>query len=127
MHPRFALAASIAGALALSACMRMAPPTPSTADAFAAMPAGRAVELVVRVDSVSGATLRGRLAEQVRESTYSLTKPVTLILPPQTPVSMGSIGDIQPNAVIFVRAIVTARGQAQIKKATVLTSYVHIE
>jgi hypothetical protein len=124
---RIAFVVVLLFALALSACIRMSAPTPATAQAFASAPIGQPVELVVRVDSLEGMTLRGRLAEQVRGTYYRLAGPVTLSLPRQTPVSMGTLADIRPNSIIFVNAIVTGRGAAEIKKAVVLTPFVHIE
>jgi len=119
--------ACTAASLLLSACMRMNAPTSATAQAFASAAIGQRVELVVRVDARAGSTLRGQLAEQVRGSTYRLAGPVTLTLPQQTPVSMGTLDDVQPNAIVFVQALITGRGSAEIKKLVVLTSYVHIE
>ena len=102
----------------------MGPPIPMTAAQFANASTGQNVEVLIKVDSFERTTLRGHLAEYVKDSSYRLTsQTVTFFCPPDVQVVMGSADDIKPGSAVYVYAVVTSAGHADAKKAVVVTQY----
>ncbi len=107
---------------------QMAPPIPMTPAQFSSAVSGANVTLVLRVATYSRSTLDGELLERESDSRYKQSgKNVELYLPPETPFVMGSASDLKAQAVIFVYAVATTPGHADVKKVVVVTPYVTVE
>lgn len=115
-----------AASLPNDAIAGMGPPPIITASAFADAPIGQTVELLVKVDSFNRTTLHGHIGEHGDGMTYRLTKnAVTLFVPSDLQVVMGTMADVKPNAAVFVSAVKTAPNRADVKNLVVATPYVH--
>jgi hypothetical protein len=115
-------------AAAGAARAQMAPPTPTTAAQFDSSPVGQSVTLAVRVDRLARTALEAELLERVNDSLYKATgKRVALYLPAEAGFVMGSMSDLKPGAIIFVYAVTTTAGHADVKKIVVVTPYVKVE
>jgi hypothetical protein len=111
-----------------TAAAQMAAPIPLTAAQFAATPSGQSVTLAARVNSLRRTSLDVQLLERINDSTYkTTTQSVTLYLPAETPIVMGSIADLRPGAVVFVYGIATNAHHADVKKVTVITPFVKVQ
>jgi hypothetical protein len=126
---KFALS-SIA-ALLLSpavAAAQMAAPTPLTPSQFAASATGQNVILAVRVETAARTAVTAELLERITDARYKATgKRVTLYVPEETPIVMGSAADVKPGAILFVYAVTTTAAHADVKKVVVVTPYAAIE
>lgn len=113
--------------LAAPAVAQMKPPTPLTAAQFAQAVPGQTLVLAVRVTSRRRDTLSADLLERRDDAHYRVTgTTVELYYPNDTPVVMGSDADVKPGAVLYVHAVATTRGHADVKSATVVTQYVSV-
>ncbi len=127
---KHALAIALAAGLmpAAAADAQMKPPTPVTAAQFAQSVPGQSLVLAVRVTGRERDTLHAGLLARRDDSHYVSTgTPVELYFPAGTPVTMGSDADVKPGAVLFVYAVATTRGHADVKRVTVVTSYVTVQ
>ncbi len=107
--------------------MSDAPPVPMTAAQFASARIGSAVQIAVRVERRRRAAVTGELLEHESPSTAHVAgRHVSLYLPDDTPVVMGSASDIVPGAVLFVYGVVTKPGSVDVKRAVVDTKFVRI-
>lgn len=103
---------------------QMHAPTPMTKAQFESTPAGSPVQLVVRVTALQREALQADLLAQIDASHYKPTGTrLNLYFPAQTPILMGSAGDVKPGAVLYVYAVATSRDRADVKKAVVVTPY----
>ena len=106
---------------------QMKPPTPLTAAQFAQAVPGESLVLAVRVVSRERDAVRGEILERRDDAHYRATgATVELYYPKETPVVMGTDGDVKPGAVLFVHAVATTRGRADVKQATIVTPYVSV-
>jgi hypothetical protein len=127
---KHALALAVAVYLVVGAPVsaQMKPPTPMTAAQFAQSVPGATVTLAVLVTGRTRDTVHAELLARRDDAHYAATgTKVELFFPEDTPVVMGSVADVQKGAVLFVYAVATTRGHADVKKATVVTSYVTVE
>ena len=107
---------------------QMKPLTPLTATQFAQAVPGQSLVLAVRVTTRERDTLRAELLERRDDSHYRDSgTSVELYCPQDTPVVMGSAADVKPGAVLFVHAVATTRGRADVKQVTVVTQYVSVQ
>ena len=123
-------ALAIAAALVTSAQAQMShdPPAPMTAAQFAAAKTGDSVQISLRVERRKRATVVGELLNHASAAVASATgKRVTLYLPDEVPVVMGSAAEIVPGAVLFVYGVVTKPGQVDAKRVVVDTKYVKVQ
>lgn len=113
---------------ALPATAQMKAPIPLTAAQFSASAPGAQVTLAVRVVSRERDLVRATVLERRDDAHYRATgTSVSLYLADQTPIVMGSAADVRAGTVLFVDAIATTPGRADVKRATVVTSYVTVE
>lgn len=113
--------------MAVPANAQMKPPTPLTATQFGQAVAGQSLVLAVRVTSRQRDTLYADLLERRDDAHYRASgTTVELYYPPDTPLVMGSDADVKPGAVLYVHAVATTRGHADVKSATVVTQYVSV-
>ena len=123
-------ALAIAAALVTSAQAQMShePPVPMTAAQFAAARTGDSVQISLRVERRKRATVVGEVLNHSSAAVASATgKLVTLYLPGDVPVVMGSAAQIVPGAILFVYGVVTKPGQVDVKRAVVDTKYVKVQ
>lgn len=112
---------------ATPAFAQMAPPTTLTAREFSAVSAGAPVQLAVRVDSLQRTALRAELLDRKSDARYAATgRHVELFLPDDTPVVMGALRDVHPGALLFISGVATTKRHADVKKITVVTTYVTV-
>lgn len=124
----FITLAFLAASLTAPAGAQMKPPIPMTAAQFSQAVAGAPVQLAVRLTSRERNVLRAVILDRRDDTHYRATNnAVELFFPVQTPVVMGSDADLQPGAVLFVNAIATTPGHADVKRATVITAYVKVD
>ncbi len=106
---------------------QMRPPVPLTVSQFHSVVAGTRVVLAVRVDSRLRDDVRGEILERLDDAHYKTTGvTVELYYPQDTPTAMGSVDDVKAGAVLFVHAVATTHGHADVKRATVVTPYVTV-
>jgi hypothetical protein len=114
--------------LAAPAAAQMQPPIPMSSTEFSNATAGQSIKLVVRVAAVKRTALSAELLNRESDSLYKPTgKLVSLYLPEDTPVVMGSLADVKPGAVLFVYGTATTPGHADVKKLVTVTAYVKVE
>jgi hypothetical protein len=114
--------------LAAPATAQMQPPIPMSPAEFSNATAGQTIKLVVRVAAVKRTALSAELLDRQSDSLYKATgKTVSLYLPEDTPVVMGSLADVKPGAVLFVYGTATTPGHADVKKLVAVTAYVKVE
>ena len=105
-----------------------APPVPMTPAQFAAASIGQNVQIAVRVDTVKRSTV---LANLLAHETDSLSKDtrerVTLYLPSDAPVIMGTASDVVPGAVLYVFGVLTKPGNVDVKQLVIDTKYMKVE
>ena len=124
----FCLLAAAMLAATLPARAQMAPPVPMSTTQFRNAATGSAVKIVVRVSSFARNTMHAQLLDRIDDSHYKATgTAVTLYVPQDVPVVMGSAADFAPNAVLFVYGTATALDRADVTKTVVLTQYVTIK
>jgi hypothetical protein len=123
------LAAALAGLITTApAFAQMKPPSPMTAAQFSQSVAGQSLVLAVRVTGRERDTLHAGLLARRDDSHYTDTgTPVELYFPADTPVVMGTDADVKAGAVLFVYAVATTRGHADVKRVTVVTPYVSVQ
>jgi hypothetical protein len=115
-------------ATAAPALSQMKPPTPLTAAQFAQAVPGQTLVLAVRVTARERDALRADLLERRDDSHYRNSgTSVELYYPQDTPVVMGSSADVKTGAVLFVHAVATTRGHADVKQVTVVTQFVTVQ
>ena len=124
----FALLALLLTLLAAPAAAQMQPPIPMSPVEFSNAASGQSIKLVVRVAAVKRTALSAELLNRESDSLYRSTgKIVSLYLPEDTPVVMGSLTDVKPGAVLFVYGTATTPGHADVKKLVAVTAYVKVE
>jgi len=127
---KYALAIALAAGLfaAAPAGAQMKPPTPMTAAQFVQSVAGQSLVLAVRVTGRQRDVVHAELLARRDDSHYrAIGTPVELYFPADTPVVMGSEDDVKAGAVLFVYAVATTRGHADVKRVTVISSYVTVQ
>ena len=108
--------------MAAPAGAQMGPPETLTAQQFAATATGQNVVLAVRINARSRTTLEAELLDHLDDARYRATgKRVTLYLPAETPVVMGSATDVKSGAVLAVYAVTTTANHADVKRVVVIT------
>lgn len=113
-----------AAAFPMAVSAQMHAPPPMSKAQFESTPAGSPVQIVVRVTTLQREALAADLLAQVDASHYKPTGThLNLYFPAQTPVLMGSAGDVKPGALLYVYAVATSRDRADVKKIVVVTPY----
>jgi len=106
---------------------QMKPPIPLTASQFESVVPGASIVLAVRVDSRLRDDVRGEILDRFDDAHYKATTVIVdLYYPQDTPTAMGSGDDVKAGAVLFVHAVATTRGHADVNRATVVTPYVTV-
>jgi hypothetical protein len=124
----FSLLALLLTLLAAPAAAQMQPPIPMSPAEFSNATAGQSIKLVVRVAAVKRTALSVELLNRENDSLYKATgKIVSLYLPEDTPVIMGSLADVKPGAVLFVYGTATTPDHADVKKLVAVGAYVKVE
>ena len=97
---------------------------------FFAMGAGTQTKVVVLLDRVDGAELKGKLLKRETDTIYtppdSNDSEVTAVLTPETSVVMGKAEDIAPGAIVQLSGTLDAHHALQTSEAVILTGYVHL-
>jgi hypothetical protein len=123
------IAIALAGLITTApALAQMKPPAPMTAAQFSQSVAGQSLVLAVRVTGRDRDTVHAGLLARRDDSHYVATgTPVELYFPADTPVVMGTDADVKAGAVLFVDAVATTRGHADVKRVTVITPYITVQ
>lgn len=100
------------------------PPAMSATD-IAKSSSGTQLHFVFRIDAMQRATAVGHVLDPVNGNTYHVTPAViSLHVPNDLPVVMGSHDDLKPGAVVFVYGVATKPKAADATKLVVITPYV---
>jgi hypothetical protein len=115
-------------ALPAAAQMSMTNPPPMTAEAVANSSAGTKIYFVFRVDRLERTTAVGHVLDPAGEREYRMTpSSLSLHVPNDIPVVMGSRDDIKAGAVVFVYGVATKPKAADASKLVVITPYVKVD
>jgi hypothetical protein len=131
MYVRIFLSIAFAGALAAQPALAQMgmgkPPIPMTLSQYDNVSTGGAIQIVVRVESRTRATLHAQFLERVGDLVYRPSgRNVDLYMPDDVPVIMGTADDVKPGAVLYVYGVATKPNNADVKRLVVDTLYVQV-
>lgn len=102
----------------------------SSVQAFSAAAPGSTVKAVVKIDAVTGQSLKATLLEKVSDSVYCKPRSgesgITAVLSSEFSVVMGKAQDIAPGAIVQLAGAVDGHHVVNVTQVVILTGYVHL-